>query len=42
VEYSAADQARAAVELEMLQEEEMIVRMLSDYSVLKAQAQLCR
>lgn len=41
VEYSTADQARAAEEVETLPEEAMIVRMLSDYSVLRDQARAC-
>lgn len=41
VEYSAADQARAADEIEALQEGAMVVRMLSDYSVMRDQARAC-
>lgn len=35
VEYSSADQARAADEVEALPEGAVIVRMLSDYAVLR-------
>ena len=42
VEYSAADQTRAAVEVEALPEGAVIVRMLSDYAVLRDQARACR
>ena len=42
VEYSAADQARAADEVEALPESAVIVRMLSDYAVLRDQARACR
>ena len=41
VEYSAADQARAADEVEALPEGAVIVRMLSDYAVLRDQARAC-
>jgi hypothetical protein len=41
VEYSAADQARAAAEVDMLPEAAMVVRMLSDYAVLRDQARVC-
>jgi hypothetical protein len=41
VEYSAAEQARAAEEVEALQEGAMVVRMLSDYSVMRDQARAC-
>jgi len=41
VEYSAADQARAAAEIEALPEGAVIVRMLSDYSVMRDQARIC-
>jgi hypothetical protein len=41
VEYSAADQARAAAEVDMLPEATMVVRMLSDYAVLRDQARVC-
>ena len=42
VEYSADDQIRAAVEVEALPKPVAIVRMLSDYSVLRDQARACR
>ena len=42
VDYSAAEQARAAGELEALQEGAMLVRMLGDYAVLRDQARACR
>ena len=42
VEYTAADQARAADEVEGLPEGAVIVRMLSDYAVLRDQARACR
>jgi hypothetical protein len=41
VEYSTADQARAADEVEALPEGAVIVRMLSDYSVMRDQARIC-
>lgn len=41
VEYSAADQNRAAVEAEALEADAIVVRMLSDYAVLREQAPLC-
>jgi hypothetical protein len=41
VEYSSADQARAADEVEALPEGAVIVRMLSDYAVLRDQARAC-
>lgn len=42
VEYTAADQARAADEVEALPEGAVIVRMLSDYAVLRDQVDACR
>ena len=42
VEYSAADQTRAADEVDALPEDAMVVRMLSDYAVLRDQARACR
>ena len=43
VEYSTSDQTRAAIELEALPDGAMVVvRMLSDYAVLRDQARLCR
>ena len=41
VEYSAFDQTRAAMEIEALLEGAMVVRMLSDYAVLRDQARTC-
>ena len=42
VPYSAADQARAASEVEALPENATVVRMLSDYTVMRDQARACR
>lgn len=42
VEYSAADQARAADEVKAMNERATVVRMLSDYAVLRDQARVCR
>ena len=42
VDYSAAEQARAADEVEALPEGAVIVRMLGDYAVLRDQARACR
>ena len=42
VDYSATDQARAADEVDALPKGAMVVRMLSDYSVLRDQARVCR
>jgi hypothetical protein len=41
VEYSASDQARAADEVDALSKSAIVVRMLSDYAVLREQAQAC-
>ena len=41
VEYSAADQALAAIEVGGLPEEAIVVRMLSDYAVLRDQVLAC-
>jgi len=41
VDYSSAEQARAAAEVDALPDDAMIVRMLSDYSVLRDQARAC-
>ena len=41
VDYTAADQAKAADEVEALSEG-AVVRLLSDYAVLRDQAQACR
>ena len=42
VEYSAADQVRAAEEVETFPEGAVVVAMLSDYAVLRDQARACR
>ena len=42
VEYSAAEQARAADEVDALADDAMIVRLLGDYAVLRDQARACR
>ncbi|SDX87380.1 hypothetical protein [Roseicitreum antarcticum] len=42
VDYNPTDQASAAVEVETLSETSMVVRMLSDYAVLREQARACR
>jgi hypothetical protein len=42
VDYSTADQARAAEEVEILPEGAVVVAMLSDYAVLRDQARACR
>jgi len=41
VEYSAADQVRAAEEVRALPEGAVVVAMLSDYTVLRDQARAC-
>lgn len=41
VEYSADDQERAADEVDALTEGAIVVRMLSDYAVLRDQALAC-
>jgi hypothetical protein len=41
VEYSPADQLRAADEIEALPDRAMVVRMLGDYVVLRDQARAC-
>lgn len=41
VDYTATDQARAADEVTALPEGAVIVRMLSDYAVLRDQARTC-
>ena len=41
VGYTAAEQARAAGELEALPEGAVVVRMLSDYAVLRDQVRAC-
>jgi len=42
MDYTAAKQARATDEAEALAEGAVIVRMLSDYAVLRDQAWACR
>ena len=42
VDYTVADQARTADEVEALPEGAVIVRMLSDYAVLRDQARACK
>ena len=42
VEYSHAEQAQAAAEVEALPEGAVIERMLSDYAVMREQARACR
>lgn len=42
VEYSPAEQTRAAVEVEAMPESAVLVRMMSDYTVLHEQARACR
>lgn len=42
VEYNTADQARAVAEVESLPVGAVVVRMLSDYAVLRDQARACR
>lgn len=42
VDYTAADQARAADEVEALPEGTVIVQMLGDYAVLRGQVRACR
>lgn len=41
VDYSPVEQARAADELDALPDGAMVVRMLSDYTVLRDQARAC-
>jgi hypothetical protein len=42
VDYTAAERARAGDEVEALLEDAVIVRMLSDYAVLRDQARACQ
>jgi hypothetical protein len=42
VEYTSAEQARAADEVEGLPDGTVIVRMLGNYAVLREQARACR
>ena len=42
VEYNAADQSRAAAEIEALPERAVMIQMMSDYAVLRDQARACQ
>ncbi len=42
VAYTTTDQARAADEIRAMPEGTVVVRMLSDYAVLRDQARACR
>jgi hypothetical protein len=42
VPYSAADQTRAAAEVAAMPEGAVVLRMLSDYAVMRDQARACR
>jgi hypothetical protein len=42
VVYTAIEQARAADDVEALPNSSVILRMLSDYAVLREQARVCR
>ena len=42
VEYSTADQSRAAAEIEALPEGAVVIQMMSDYAVLRDQARACQ
>ena len=42
VPYTATDQARAAAEVAALPSDAVVVRMLSDYAVLRDQVRACR
>ena len=42
VEYSQAEQARVAAEVDALPEGAVIAEWLADYAVLRAQARACR
>lgn len=41
VEYSDAEQSRVATEVEALPKDAVLIRMLSDYAVLRDQARAC-
>ena len=41
VPYSAADQARAVAEIAAMPEGAVVIRMLSDYAVMRDQARAC-
>jgi hypothetical protein len=42
VDYTAADQVRAADEVEALPEGAIVIRMLSDYAMLRDQVRACQ
>ena len=42
VEYNTADEARATAEVEAMPEGAVLMRMMSDYAVLRDQARACR
>lgn len=42
VEYTTADQARAADEVDALPDGALVAQLLSDYAVLRDQARVCR
>jgi hypothetical protein len=42
VEYTPAEQTRAATEIEALPEGAVVIQMMSDYAVLRDQARACR
>ena len=42
VKYTKVDQLRAAIEVEALPEDAVVLRMLSDYAVLRDQSEACR
>jgi hypothetical protein len=42
VEYTTADQTRAATEIEALPEGAVMIQMMSDYAVLRDQARACQ
>ena len=42
VEYSRAEQVQAAAELALLPKNAVIVGMMSDYTVMREQARVCR
>ena len=42
VEYGRAEQAQASAEVEAMPEGAVLVRLLADYAVMRAQARACR
>jgi hypothetical protein len=42
VEYGRAEQAQASAEVEAMPEGAVVVRLLADYAVMRAQARACR